>query len=64
MTNNRPDIVALNYPNNKNILDKHQKKHAKYADITIEIKEMWHVNSVGVIPIIISALTTSLSSDC
>lgn len=67
MTNNQPDILVLNktdntiflievaYPNENNLLEKHQEKQVKYADLSTKIKEMWHGNSAKVITIIVSA---------
>lgn len=61
MNNREPDIVVLNkiddkvvflidivFPNISNLLDTYQKKQAKYADLSKEIKQIWYVNTVEV----------------
>lgn len=67
VTNNRPDIVVVEkkdkhvilvdvaVPNNNNIFEKYQEKKAKYAELAIEIKQMWRMEKVEVVPIIISS---------
>lgn len=67
VTNNRPDIVLMDkrvksvylidvaIPNNNNMLDKYREKKAKYAELAIEIQQMWQMDRVEVIPIVVSS---------
>ncbi|KAL1461989.1 hypothetical protein WDU94_013846 [Cyamophila willieti] len=64
---NRPDIVLtikekkITYlidvaiPNTNNLEKKHAEKIEKYIPLAEEIKQMWHQNTVQVIPVIISS---------
>lgn len=36
-------------------MDKHHEKQAKYADVAIENKQVWHMHGVELVPMIISA---------
>ncbi|KAI5731395.1 hypothetical protein M8J77_009341 [Diaphorina citri] len=65
--NNRPDIVLtikklkktylidVAIPNTSNIEKKHTEKIQKYIPLAEEIKQIWHQNTVKILPIIISA---------
>ena len=67
---NRPDItlvckesktaylIEIAVPNSNNVLETQTHKITKYQDLKNEVKEMWDMNRVEVIPIIIS--TTGL----
>lgn len=64
---NRPDIVVLykaekrallidiTCPLDDNIHKSHVEKITKYMDLAHEIKELWHLDKVQIIPIVISA---------
>lgn len=66
ITHNRPDITVINkvqktvrlidiaIPNNHNIELKHREKIEKYNALKREIRQMWHINDVKIIPVIIS----------
>ncbi|KAI5699149.1 hypothetical protein M8J77_002112 [Diaphorina citri] len=65
--NNRPDIVLtikklkktylidVAIPNTSNIEKKHTEKIQKYIPLAEEIKQIWHQNTIQILPIIISA---------
>ena len=62
---NRPDIVFVDkreqtvmfidvaIPNDHNIIEKKLEKIEKYADLGIEIKELWNMQRVDIVPIVI-----------
>ena len=64
---NKPDILILDkmnkslkiidvaIPTDKNIANKRAEKIQKYTNLAVELKELWHLKSVSIIPIIISA---------
>lgn len=64
---NRPDIVVLDkklsevclvdiaVPESGNLQNTYEGKLRKYADLLIELKELWHVERVSVVPVVISA---------
>ena len=64
----RPDIILINkekkeawiidiaIPADKRIVEKEQEKIEKYQDLKREIKRLWHLRSVQVVPIVIGAL--------
>ena len=62
---NRPDIILVDkreqivlfidvtIPNNHNIIEKRLEKIEKYTDLAIEIKELWNMQRVDIVPIVI-----------
>ena len=62
---NRPDIIFVDkreqtvmfvdvtIPNDHNIIEKKLKKIEKYTDLGIEIKELWNMQRVDIVPIVI-----------
>ena len=62
---NRPDIIFVDkreqtvlfidvtIPNDHNIIEKRLQKIEKYADLGIEIKELWKMQRVDIVPIVI-----------
>lgn len=64
---NRPDIVLtikekkitylidIAIPNTNNLEKKHAEKIEKYIPLAEEIKQMWHQNTVQIVPVIISS---------
>lgn len=58
MTNNKPNVVLLNketktaylidvaIPNYNNMLDAYQEKKAKFAELTIEVQQMWQLDKI------------------
>lgn len=42
-------------PNNNSMLDKFQGKISKYTDLALKIKEKWPLESVDIVPVIISS---------
>ena len=62
---NRPDIIFVDkrertvmfidvtIPNDHNIIEKKLEKIEKYTDLGIEIKELWNMQRVDIIPIVI-----------
>ena len=48
-------MIDLTHPNDHNLNDAFTNKITKYTDLADEIKQMWHLDSVQVIPIAISA---------
>ncbi|KAL1447199.1 hypothetical protein WDU94_005635 [Cyamophila willieti] len=66
LPHNRPDIVLVNkeektvklidiaHPNDHNLIPSMSEKIRKYQDLGIEIKDMWNMNNVDIIPVIIS----------
>jgi hypothetical protein len=63
---NRPDLIIINkenktaklidiaHPNDHNLNISFTNKISKYKDLAEEIKHMWHLNSIEIIPIVIS----------
>ena len=80
---NRPDIIFVDkrertvmfidvtIPNDHNIIEKKLEKIEKYTDLGIEIKELWNMQRVDIVPIVIgctgvvdnSFLIRSVSND-
>ena len=64
---NRPDITVIDktekcaylidvtIPSTPNLEKAHREKIAKYADLLIEVKKQWRMNTVTVLPVVISA---------
>ena len=62
---NRPDIIFVDkreqtvlfidvtIPNDNNIIEKRLEKIEKYANLGIEIKELWNIQRVDIVPIVI-----------
>ena len=62
---NRPDIIFVDkreqtvlfidvtIPNDHNIIEKGLEKIEKYTDLRIEIKELWNMQRVDIVPIVI-----------
>ena len=62
---NRPDIIFVDkrertvmfidvtIPNDHNIIEKKLEKIEKYTDLGIEIKELWNMQRVDIVPIVI-----------
>ena len=62
---NRPDIIFVDkrertvmfidvtIPNDLNIIEKKLEKIEKYTDLGIEIKELWNMQRVDIVPIVI-----------
>ena len=62
---NRPDIIFVDkreqtvmfidvtIPNDHNIIEKKLEKIEKYTDLGIEIKELWNMQRVNIVPIVI-----------
>ena len=62
---NRPDIIFVDkreqamlfidvtIPNDHNIIEKRLEKIEKYTDLGIEIKELWNMQRVDIVPIVI-----------
>ena len=62
---NRPDIIFVDkreqtvlfidvtIPNDHNILEKRLEKIKKYTDLGIEIKQLWNMQRVDIVPIVI-----------
>ena len=62
---NRPDIIFVDkrertvmfidvtIPNDHNIIQKKLEKIEKYTDLGIEIKELWNMQRVDIVPIVI-----------
>ena len=62
---NKPDIIIINkqqqettiidiaVPNDNNIMKKRSEKIDKYTNLAIEIKELWNMKNVQIVPIII-----------
>lgn len=67
LQHNKPDILILNktqrkatildiaVPNDSNIATKRLEKLRKYTDLAVEIKTLWNLNKVDVVPFIIGA---------
>lgn len=65
---NRPDItiikkqskeallIDISIPNNSNIEIKYNEKLNKYAELKTEIKEMWNLNEVKIVPVVLSCM--------
>ena len=70
LKHNRPDIVLLNKtiksckiidiacPSDYNVIRKRTEKLQNYTDLAIEIRKLWKLNSVEIIPVIIGATGT------
>lgn len=70
LEHNRPDIILLKkqekeaifidvaITNDNNMVKTHTEKINKYIDLSYEIKDLWKINKVKIIPIIISNLGT------
>ena len=70
VTSNRPDIVIVDkkekslklidvsIPNDMNIVSKRIKKIEKYANFSIELKELWGMKTVETIPVVIGCTGT------
>src|SRR3978361_1029918 len=56
--NGRVYLIDISVPNSHNLLHKYEEKKTKYEELAREIKQLWKVASVAVIPLIIS--TTGL----
>ncbi|XP_036348061.1 uncharacterized protein LOC118757459 [Rhagoletis pomonella] len=52
MPHNRPDIIGV--PNTHNLQDCYMEKYRKYQSLAYEIKDLWKLEKVEVIPVIIS----------
>jgi hypothetical protein len=64
---NRPDItltiksskttylIDISKPNTENLRTKHNEKIQKYVALSDEVKQMWHQNTVKIVPIILSS---------
>jgi len=67
ISHNRPDIVWINktakitylidisVPNTNNLQQKYSEKLQKYTELSFEIKKMWKMSKVYIVPLIISA---------
>ena len=65
---NRPDIIFVDkreqtvmfidvtIPNDHNIIEKKLEKIEKYTDLGIEIKELWNMQRVDIVPIVIGCM--------
>ena len=65
---NRPDItfvdkreqtvlfIDVTIPNDHNIVEKRLEKIEKYTDLGIEIKELWNMQRVNIVPIVIGSM--------
>lgn len=68
VSHNRPDIVVLNKTTKKctiidiaipaaaNIKEKHKEKISKYLPLAAEIRQIWDVSSVEIVPIVLGSL--------
>lgn len=68
ISHNKPDITIINkqhniaslidiaIPNNHNIDRKHREKMEKYAELKREIKDMWKLEEVKIVPIILTSM--------
>ncbi|KAL3282985.1 hypothetical protein HHI36_006143 [Cryptolaemus montrouzieri] len=48
-------LVDVAIPNNNNVLNKFQEKKSKYTDLAVEIKQMWHLDEIDIVLVIISS---------
>ncbi|XP_041984991.1 uncharacterized protein LOC121737385 [Aricia agestis] len=48
-------LIDVAVPNTNNLKQKHTEKIQKYIPLADEIKQMWHQNTVKIIPIVISS---------
>ena len=67
---NRPDIVIIDkvgktiqiidiaIPSDYNIIEKRNEKIRKYINLSMELKDLWHMEKVYIIPVIIGATGT------
>ena len=67
---NRPDIIVINklnktaqiidiaIPSDYNVVRKRNEKITKYIDLSIELKRMWKLEKISIIPVIIGATGT------
>ena len=72
---NKPDIIIIDkqqqettiidnaMPNYDNIIKKRREKIEKYTNLAIEIKELWNMKNVQIIPIIIFYMKCTFSED-
>lgn len=68
MEHNRPDItvilkqekkaflIDISVPNNHNLKQKYTEKLTKYAELRREVKAMWRMESVFIVPVILSTM--------
>ena len=73
---NRPDIIFVDkreqtvlfidvtIPNDHNIIEKRLEKIEKYTDLGIEIKELWNMQRVDIVPIFIGCTPVVDNSRC
>ena len=52
---NKISIIDIAIPNDYNVVEKRAEKIRKYVDLAIEIKTLWNVSKVDIVPIIIGA---------
>ena len=70
LVHNKPDIVIIDkvnqivqiidisIPSDYNVITKRNEKITKYIDLSIEIKKMWNMQKIAIIPVIIGATGT------
>ena len=46
-------FIDITIPNDHNIIEKRLEKIEKYADLGIEIEELWNMQRVDIVPIVI-----------
>ena len=70
IAHNRPDIILIDklnktvqiidiaIPSDYNIIEKRNEKITKYIDLSIELKRMWNMENITIIPVIIGTTGT------
>ena len=76
VTSNRPDnvivgkkekslkLIGVSIPNDMNIVSKRIEKIEKYANLSIELKELWGMKTVETIPVVIGCTTGTVDKVC
>ncbi|XP_030753591.1 A disintegrin and metalloproteinase with thrombospondin motifs 7-like [Sitophilus oryzae] len=53
---NNAFLIDISIPNNHNMDRKHREKVEKYTELKREIKDMWRLNEVKIVPIILTSM--------
>ncbi|XP_030761089.1 uncharacterized protein LOC115886156 [Sitophilus oryzae] len=53
---NNAFVIDISIPNNHNMDRKHREKVEKYTELKREIKDMWRLNEVKIVPIILTSM--------
>ena len=55
-TRKEATIIDISIPADRNIMDKEKEKIMKYQDLKTEIKRIWNMKRVRVVPVVVGAL--------